>query len=189
MSQITQLIQRRRSIYPPMYDTTRPIERATIEQVLDNARWAPTHKRTQPWRFRVFHSAESRKALGQYLADYYLNNTEKEQISEQKHQKMLENPQRAGAVVAIIMQRDAAESLPEFEEIAAVAMAVQNMWLTCTELGLGCYWSTPSAILKADEFLQLQPGQRCLGIFYMGWHHAPDMQGQRKELAEVTTFI
>ncbi len=189
MTHLTALIRQRRSIYPATYDTGKPIEQTTIEQVLDNARWAPTHKLTQPWRFRVFHSAESRLALGQYLADYYLKNTNKEQISDAKYQKMLKNPQRAGAVVAIIMQRDPAESLPEFEEIAAVAMAVQNMWLTCTELGLGAYWSTPSAILKANEFLDLQPGQRCLGIFYMGWHNAPATEGTRKELEQVATYL
>ena len=31
------------------------------------------------------------------------------------------------------MKRDLKESVPEWEEIAATAMAVQNMWLTCVD--------------------------------------------------------
>ena len=94
-------------------------------------------------------------------------------------QKAGENPLRAGAVIAICMQRDPEASIPEFEEIASVAMAVQNMWLRCAELGLGCYWSTPKAALLADDFLRLAPGERCLGLFYLGWHEMPEVAGKR----------
>ena len=30
-----------------------PVGRATIEELLELARWAPNHHLTQPWRFRV----------------------------------------------------------------------------------------------------------------------------------------
>src|SRR6185295_8989041 len=30
-----------------------PVDRATLEQLLDLARWAPNHNLTNPWRFRV----------------------------------------------------------------------------------------------------------------------------------------
>ena len=188
LQEITRLIQQRRSVFPAVYIPGKTIERDLLEQVLENANWAPNHKLTQPWRFQVFHSEESRRELGQYLGDFYQNNTDKGQISEVKYKKMLENPVRAGAVIAIIMQREAAESLPEFEEIAAVAMAVQNMWLTCAAAGLGAYWSSPSAILKADAFLGLEPGQRCLGLFYMGWSDAPEIPGKRDDIGPKVTW-
>lgn len=181
-SEITSLIRRRRSIFPKFYKPEQPIDRAVIEQLLENANWAPTHKLTEPWRFQVFHSPESRAALGDYLADYYRANTAPGGISEEKLEKMRNNPRRAGAVIAIILHRDPAESLPEFEEIAAVAMAVQNMWLTCTELGLGCYWSSPKAALEARDFLGLAPNERCLGLFYLGWHDMPEIPGKRQEV-------
>ena len=41
------------------------------------------------------------------------------------------------------MNRDKQNRLPEWEEIAAVSMAVQNMWLTCYANNIGCYLSTP----------------------------------------------
>jgi len=181
---IHSLIHRRRSIFPKFYVPGKPVERALLEQLLENANWAPTHKLTEPWRFQVFHSAESRHALGDYLSEYYRQNTPPDLFSEEKMLKQGENPRRAGAVIAIVLHRDPQESIPEFEEIAAVAMAVQNMWLTCTALDLGCYWSTPKAALTAREFLQLAPNERCLGLFYIGRHEAPDVPGKRRDVAE-----
>ncbi|MBL7774531.1 MAG: nitroreductase [Saprospiraceae bacterium] len=181
---ISALIRQRRSVFPKFYKPDAPIDRATIEQLLENANWAPTHKLTEPWRFQVFHSAESRTRLGDYLAGYYRTHTPPEVFSAEKFEKMRDNPRRAGAVIAIVLHRDPAESLPEFEEIAAVAMAVQNMWLSCTELGLGCYWSTPKAALEAGDFLRLAPNERCLGLFYLGWHEMPEIDGKRTAIEE-----
>ncbi len=176
-TQVNELIQKRRSIFPKMYNQ-RPIPREIIEAVLENANWAPTHRLTEPWRFQVF-TGQALERLGQYMADFYKANTPTERFSEEVYQKNKENPMRAGAVIAICMQRDAEERVPEWEEIASVACAVQNMWLTCTAHGIGSYWSTPTAALKANDFLQLKEGERCLGLFYMGYHDMPEIPGKR----------
>lgn len=181
---ISELIHRRRSIFPKNYLPEKPIERHLLEQILENANWAPTHRRTEPWRFQVFHSEKSRRELGKFLANFYRANTPAESFSDDKFQKTLNAPLRSGAVFAIVMQRDAEARIPEFEEIASVAMAVQNMWLTCTELGLGSYWSTPKAALQAGDFLGLSEGQRCLGLFYIGWHGLPEFAGVRGSIVE-----
>lgn len=183
-AQLDELIRRRRAIFPKSYLPDRPVDRSTLEQLLENANWAPTHKLTEPWRFQVFHSPESRLQLGNYLADYYRRHTPPELFSEEKMKKSGENPRRAGAIIAIILHRDPGERLPEFEEIAAVAMAVQNMWLSCTALGLGCYWSTPKAALEAGAFLGLAPNERCLGLFYLGWHDMSEHSSKRRPVEE-----
>ena len=51
--EINQLIHTRRSIFPADY-TGKKIDEAVIQQILDNAICAPTHKQTEPWRFVVF---------------------------------------------------------------------------------------------------------------------------------------
>src|SRR5438105_12007682 len=33
--------------------TREPVDRATLEELLELARWAPNHNLTNPWRFRV----------------------------------------------------------------------------------------------------------------------------------------
>lgn len=186
---IDDLIHRRRSIYPKTYVSGKPIDRALLERLLENANWAPTHRLTEPWRFRVFHSEESRRRLGTYLVEYYRANTAKGAFLAEKEKKMMDNPMRSGAVIAICMQRDSEERVPAWEEVAAVACAVQNMWLTCTELGLGCYWSSPSAMHEARELLDLQSGEECLGLFYLGWHETPSLEMKRGDVREKTIWM
>ncbi|MDX1284042.1 MAG: nitroreductase family protein, partial [Draconibacterium sp.] len=75
---------------------------------------------------------------------------------------------RVPVAIAIILQRDPGERLPEWEEVAAVSMAVQNMWLTATEMDLGAFWATPGFMELLDEMLELRTGQKALGFFYVG---------------------
>lgn len=173
---IEEVIHRRRSVYPNQFND-RPVDKDVIRHLLRAAVCAPTHKRTEPWRFKVL-QGESRRLLGEFLQGKYL---ETDPSPKQfKARKLLENPQKAGAVIAICMQRDPQERLPEWEEIAATAMAVQNLWLTCTELGLGGYWSSPGLIRYMGEFFDLAEGERCLGFFYLGYY-----DGQVEEVPRV----
>ncbi len=164
MPMIFDLIKNRRSVFPAQYNG-KPIARADIERILEAANWAPTHKKTEPWRFRVL-QGESQAKLGLFLSLKYMEHEPKPK--QFKIEKLIENPKKAGAIIAICMQRDPLESLPEWEEIAATAMAVQNMWLCCTEMGIGCYWSSPGLVAHMDDFFDLNKGERCLGFFYMG---------------------
>jgi len=183
---IEAVICNRRSVFPDQYND-RPISREILERLLEAANWAPTHKRTEPWRFKVIHGAESRENLGAFLRDKYLATDAKPQ--QFKAKKLYNNPVKSAAVIAICMQRDPQESLPEWEEIAAVAMAVQNMWLTCTGLGIGAYWSSPGLIRHMGEFFELQPGERCLGFFYMGYYDETPAEGTRRPISEKTTWL
>ncbi len=183
---VSELMRRRRSIFPKTYNQ-KPIPRELVEEILENANWAPTHRLTEPWRFKVF-MENSLVRLGAYLADFYKKNTPEADFSEAKYQKSLESPRRSACVIAICMKHDPAGGVPEWEELAAVACAVENMWLTCTSHGIGCYWSTPKAALEADEFLQLETRERCLGLFYMGYHDLPDLPGKRTPVEEKTTW-
>ena len=177
---IEDLIRRRRSIFPDQYND-QPIDRATLFRVLEAANWAPTHKRTEPWRFKVV-TGEKREALGAFLRDKYVDLDPSPK--EFKAKKLYHNPQRAAAIIAICMQRDPEERLPEWEEVAATAMAVQNMWLVCTELGIGSYWSSPGLIRHMGEFFDLAEGERCLGFFYMGYYDEAPPEGPRSPLDE-----
>ncbi|MEZ5038425.1 MAG: nitroreductase [Saprospiraceae bacterium] len=186
-AQVSELLRSRRSIFPPTYND-KPIDQSIIEEVLENANWAPTHKLTEPWRFKVFRG-EALVLLSDYLSAWYKDNETPEQFSQKKYEKTKSNPLRSACVIAICMQRDPAESLPEWEEVAAVACAVQNMYLTCTAYGIGCYWSSPRSILEANDFLKLSAGERCLGLFYMGYHDLPSLPGKRGPVNAKTTWV
>ncbi|GMN11529.1 hypothetical protein MTsPCn9_25930 [Croceitalea sp. MTPC9] len=182
---IFDLIKRRRSVFPVQYND-RPIAKEALEKLLEAANWAPNHKKTEPWRFKVL-NGDSKAKLGEFLANKY---QEVEARPKQiKIKKLQENPKKAGAIIAICMQRDPNESLPEWEEVAATAMAVQNMWLTATDLGIGSYWSSPGLIKYMNEFFDLNDGERCLGFFYLGYYDEELLEGTRQPIENKTVWL
>ncbi|MDT7829405.1 nitroreductase [Pricia sp. S334] len=172
---IFDLIRKRRAIFPAQYNDE-PISKAEIEKILEAANWAPTHKKTEPWRFRVM-TGEAKEKLGLFLSYKYMETEARPK--KIKARKLIEKPKMSGAVIAICMQRDPQERIPDWEEVAATAMAVQNMWLCCTEMGIGCYWSSPGLIKYMDEFFELNEGEICLGFFYMGRYDG-EVEGQTR---------
>lgn len=182
---IFSLIKKRRSVFPPQYND-KPIAKETIEKILEGANWAPTHKKTEPWRFKVL-MGDKKRDLGQFLSKKYQETDPRpKQI---KIKKLQENPPKAGAIIAICMQRDPNQSLPEWEEIAATAMAVQNMWLCCAEMNIGCYWSSPGLIKYMGDFFDMAEGERCLGFFYMGHYDGEAPEQVRRAIQEKTVWL
>ena len=165
-------IKTRRSVMPSQF-SKKEVENEVIKQLLEAANWAPNHRLTEPWRFKVV-QGESKTKLGQFLAKKYKDTSKK--FSEFKYKKIQNKVNQSSAVIIICMQIDENQSVPEWEEIAATAMAVQNLWLTVTNLGLGGYWSSPSLINYMDEFFNLNKGERCLGLFYLGYVETPSPQ-------------
>ena len=49
---IFDLIAKRRSIFHVKYND-KPIDKETLDKILEAANWAPTHKQLEPWRFKV----------------------------------------------------------------------------------------------------------------------------------------
>jgi nitroreductase len=182
---IFDLIKNRRAVFPAQYND-KPIAKADLEKILEAANWAPTHRKTEPWRFKVLKGA-SKESLGYFLSGKYREHEAKP--SELKARKMLEKTKQAAVIIAICMQRDPAESVPEWEEIAATAMAVQNMWLCCTSMKIGAYWSSPSLIRFMDEFFPLSEGEKCLGFFYMGYYDQEPEVGTRTPVADKTVWL
>ncbi|WP_372934584.1 nitroreductase family protein [Mariniphaga sediminis] len=169
---ISDIIKKRRAT-PPRFMAKKELEKELILTLLENANWAPNHKKTEPWRFWVF-QGESK----QRLSESAFNLLEKEKsngelVNMQKAEKFRDNLMRAPVAIAIIMQRDAGERISEWEEVAAVSMAVQNMWLTATQMELGAFWSTPPFLPLIQQHLNLGTGQKLLGFFFVG-HIAMD---------------
>jgi len=191
LSEITDLIRDRRTIYPEQY-SDRKIHKEQVEVLLNNAIWAPNHGLTQPWTFKVFLD-EGRQKLSDFLSDYYVNNTPKDQFKEMKFEKLKNRPLMAGAIIAVSLKRDPESRIPELEEIEAIACGIQNMHLTCTAWGLGGFWSTPKLIYTPamNAFLGLGEQDKCLGLFYVGYPK-PDFawpKGHRKPIEYFTEWV
>ncbi|MEZ5031785.1 MAG: nitroreductase [Saprospiraceae bacterium] len=184
---LNHVIRRRRSIFPPLFSEV-PVDREVILQMLENANWAPTHRRTEPWRFQVFRG-EARHRLARFMTEAYAEQHAGPTFSEAKAAKISKNILRSDTVIIIILQRDREERVPEWEEIAALSAAVQNLWLTATAYGLGGYWSTPGTLPALTDRLALPEGQRCMGLFYLGHPQLVDVTSERGPVDDKVIWV
>merc|ERR1719235_103457 len=111
--------------------------------------------------------------------EYYDVNWQDHWDSEEQYQSWRQRQEDAitgrwgnvSFMIAIVMRRQAgSKRMPEWEEAAATACAVQNMHVQATAFpGLGCYWSSwHGAFRDSDEmkrFLEMDAEDKCMGFF------------------------
>ncbi|KAL6756396.1 Nitroreductase-like protein [Haematococcus lacustris] len=200
--QLLQLLKGRRSVAPKDY-TGAKVDRAAIELCLEAARWAPTHNLTQPWRFVVLEGEAKTKfeTLTIDLVGQYTTPADKseEAVSRLKGKASKTWPLVSHYIV-ICMQPKSSEKSgkknPEWEEIAAVSCAVQNLALMATAQGLAGYWSSWQAAARdAPEmaaFLGIDPtqGDKCLGVYSLGLSdRLAGYKGSRAPIADKTSWL
>ena len=179
---LNNIIRKRRSVFPLQYNGEL-VSNSTIDEVLYNANTAPAHKMTQPWLFKVFHSDSKLK-----LANEIIRLKSDKELSD--HIKNNINQKFKLSSHVICMSRDEDEVIPEWEELAATSISVQNMWLTCTSYDLGFYWSSPALISKLHSFLNLKDNEKCLGLFYIGkYDNLPERKIIRESINNKVEWI
>lgn len=183
---LSTIIKNRRSIFPESY-TQQEIPTAVIEQILESANYAPTHKLTQPWRFTVIRK-EGKAKLGAELGRIYKETVPAEKFLQKKYDSFGQKTSQAEVILAINIQFHE-DKLPNWEEIAAVGCAVQNMALTAESLNVGAYWSSPPLIDHLGDFLGLAENENCYGLFYMGYHDAEQREANRTPMADKVKWI
>jgi nitroreductase len=190
MEEVNRLILQRRSIYPKDY-TGDIVDERTIRQMLENANWAPTHKLTEPWRFVVF-TGEGLLKLAAFQAACYQKVTLADgTFTEDRYQGLLTKPPQSSHIISIGMKRDEKKSLPEIEEAGAVFCAIQNMYLTATAYGAGCYLSTGGITYfeEAKEFFGLGREDKLLGFLHVGTPKGPPTAGRRKPIGDKVVWV
>ena len=121
---ISEIIRNRRTVKPALMDPDLEVPRELLDELFENANWAPTHGFTEPWRFKVF-AGDARGRLAGQLQSAYREFTPEAEFRQDKFDKLGANPLMAPVVVAICMARGDNPKIPELEEIEAVACAVQ----------------------------------------------------------------
>lgn len=185
--QIAELIRTRRSVYPKSYSDDR-VPDDIISEMLESANWAPTHKMTEPWRFTVF-CDEGIEAFAEFQAERYIKSSGKKPDKD-KIKKLKSKPLMCSHIISIGMKRH--KSIPKMEEISAVAAAVQNMQLTATAHGVGCYWSTGGVTYDKDanSFFDLGEKDLLMGFLYIGMPKKDKWpKGKRKAIEKKVRWV
>ncbi len=188
--QLQNVIKNRRSIgWAKM--NGKIIPRETVNELIELADWAPTHGRTEPWKFFIY-GGESLKQFGKTHADLYWQNTAEDKRQEATYEKLVHNVDNASHLIIAAMKRGENVKIPLIEEISAASAAIQNILLGATALGIASFWSsggmTHSVALK--EHLQLTEHDIILGLIFLGYSDEPAKEGVRNiALAEKVKWL
>jgi nitroreductase len=151
-------------------DPDKPIEPHLLEQILKAGAAAPQHKRTAPWRWRLF-ANNDRQILQQAWE-------EGQTAAGLSIDAVKNKTYRAPVIIAVwsaIGRSD--KPVPAWEEHAAVAAAIQNMLLAAHALGLAAFWrSGPMVDYPAvhklctmnNDTLTPAKGDRLMAMIYIG---------------------
>ena len=167
---LAELIRSRRThkAYAPA-----PLDRATLDELFELARWAPNHNLTNPWRFRVL----GPRALAAL----------KEAAGPEAAAKL----DRAPTLVAASAIQCGTDPLLDEEDLLAAACAVYIVLLAAHDRGLGGYWRTP-AVLRTPEGLAacgIPEGEAMLGLLHLGEARGSKPAPERAPLEAVVTHL
>jgi nitroreductase len=176
---IGEIIRKRRTVKPDKMNG-KIIPDDTILELLEAADWAPTHARTEPWRFIVF-SGDKTKEFTRRHAELYKEVEDHEKFTQQKYENIVRLGVNVSHIVIAWMKRVATHKIPEIEEIAATSAAIENILLSATAKGIASFWSTSGVthhpILRSE--FDLGEEDRIMGIIYLGYSDEPMKEGTR----------
>jgi len=166
---LPQLIRSRRThkAYAP-----HPVDRRTLNELFELARWAPNHNLTNPWRFRVLGA----EALGQLKAA----------AGPEAAAKLDRAPTLVAASVVVSDDPVQAE-----EDRDAAACACYIVLLAAHERGLGGYWRTPGVLRTAAgrEACGIPPEEAVLGLLHLGEARGEKPPPDRAPVSDVVEHL
>jgi nitroreductase len=144
----------------------RPVPLALVQDLCELARWAPSHRRTWPWRFAAFVGA-GRARLGDAFAEDLRERSDAGEVAVAKARtKYLRAP-------AIVVAASTPHTNPDIhrENLHAVAAGVQNLLLAATAAGLASFWASPpdNASPRVLSLCSFENGSHIVGVIYLGW--------------------
>src|SRR5688572_24608631 len=117
--------------------TDRPVTREQIETLLTSAVAAPNHRVTQPWRFYVL-GPEARHAYGLALGDRKARKIEDPAAANAMRENVAAEHRALPGMIAVAVASNDNPEIAE-EDYAAAMMAIQNIALAATSIGLGTH--------------------------------------------------
>jgi nitroreductase len=145
-----------------------PVDRETLDQLLDLARWAPNHNLTNPWRFRV---------LGPRA------------LERLKRAAGPEAPKLDRAPTLVVCSCVVSgDEVQDEEDLHATAVAAYIVLIAAHGRGLGGYWRTPEVLRTEEgrEAVGLEPNERFVALIHLG---RPVQEKPAPERAPVASVV
>src|SRR3954454_1639306 len=149
-----------------------PVDRETLLELFDLARWAPNHHLTNPWRFRVV-GPESLERL--------------KEAAGPEAGKL----DRAPTLVVASAVQCGTDPVADEEDLVAGACASYLVLLGAHARGLAGYWRTP-AVLRTPEgraAVGVPDSEHVLGLLHLGQARQEQPPPERAPVEDVAPFL
>ena len=149
-----------------------PVDDGVVRELLDLARWAPNHKLTSPWRFRLLGPA-TRAAI--------------EELAGEKEAAKLRRAPTLVLATAVLSE----DPLLASEDLHATACAVYAVLLAATNRRLASYWRTPVCFLEEPirSYLGLAENERVVALIHLGRPVSEPPAKERPPLEDVFAVL
>ena len=173
------VIETRRTLKPEAMNG-KQIPADVFDQLVALADWAPTHGRTEPWRFFVY-TGQSLKDFCKTHADMYKQHSSEETYNPATYENILHKGDLASHLVIAVMKRGSNPKIPLIEEICSTAASVENVLLGAAAMGISAMWNTGGMAHKTPmkDYFQLAEEDHILGFIYFGYTDEPAKEGKR----------
>ncbi len=150
-----------------------PLSRETLDELFELARWAPNHKLTNPWRFRVV-GPQALEALKQAADD---------PVAAAKLD-------RAPTLVAVSATQTGDPVMDE-EDVLAAATAAYIVLLAAHGRGLAGYWRTPGVLRSAAgrAALAVPDDEHVFGLLHLGHPRQEPRVPERAAVGDVVDYL
>jgi nitroreductase len=159
-----------------------PVDRETLAQLLELARWAPNHHLTNPWRFRVLGPAslERLKGVAGEVAAAGAPTADAAEVARVAAAKLDRAPT---LVVCSVIRSDL--PIEREEDRHATAVAAYIVLLAAHARGLAGYWRTPGVLRTGAgrEAVGIPSGEDFIGLLHLG-HAMQETAAPRREPPE-----
>ena len=139
--------------------------REVVLDALEAARWAPNHKKTEPWHVFLLGPETARAVID--LNSQIIAAIKGPEEAEAKRKKWSEVPGWLAVTCDL-----ADDPFRREEDYAACCCFIQNLSLALWSAGIGTKWSTGDITRHPDFFklLNIDPAQqRVVGLFWYGY--------------------
>jgi nitroreductase len=152
-----------------------PIDRVTLEELFELARWAPNHHMTNPWRFHVL-GPRARGAL--------------EEAADAANPGSGAKLRRAPTLIVLATVLDS-DPLQDRDDLLATAMAGYVVLLGAHARGLASYWRTlPVLATPAGRAaIALPADQEPVGLLHLGQPRQSQVIPERAPVGEVVRYL
>lgn len=137
-----------------------------MQVLFEAALRAPDHAWLRPSRYLTVQGA-ARERLGEI---FLASAPDRENLSEEKQQKLLKAPLRAPLVIVAICRVQEHPKVPPLEQLLSTGAGVQNILNAAWALGLGAIWRTGDVAHNPGvaQALGLAADEQIVGFVYVG---------------------